>query len=91
MTSYQPQILHQECFYGYNDSRKVSLQSVDVNLDFWHLGIWASELPFGPGERLKRPGLIGLNMSCSGRQGGELYFLFGKFKACVKTYLDFKL
>ena len=28
---------------------------------------------------------------CSGRQGGELRFLFGKFKACVKTYVDFKL
>ena len=27
-----------------------------------------------------------LNMSCSGRQGGELYILFGKFKACLKTY-----
>ena len=25
-------------------------------------GIWASELPPGPGERLKRPGLIGLNV-----------------------------
>ena len=24
-------------------------------------GIWASEPPPGPGERLKRPGLIGLN------------------------------
>ena len=23
-------------------------------------GIWASEPPFGPGERLKRPGLMGL-------------------------------
>ena len=32
-----------------------------------------------------------LNMSCSGWKGGELYFLFGKFKARVKTYLDFKL
>ena len=31
--SYQPHILRQECFYGYNNSRKVSLQSVDVNLD----------------------------------------------------------
>ena len=49
--SYQAQILHQECFYGYNDSRKVSFQSVDVNLDFWHL-----PPPLGPGERLKRPG-----------------------------------
>ena len=26
-------------------------------------GIWASEPPPGPGERLKRPGLIGLNRS----------------------------
>ena len=25
-------------------------------------GIWASEPPPGPGERLKRPGLIGLNV-----------------------------
>ena len=40
--SYHAQILHQECFYGYNDSCKVSFQSVDVNLDFWHLGFWAS-------------------------------------------------
>ena len=32
-----------------------------------------------------------LNISCSGRQGGKLLFLFGKFKACVKTYVDFKL
>ena len=23
-------------------------------------GVWASEPPLGPGERLKRPGLIGL-------------------------------
>ena len=37
--SYQPQILHQECFYGYNESCKVSLQSVDVNLDFWNSGL----------------------------------------------------
>ena len=27
----------------------------------------------------------------SGRQVSELYFLFGKFKACVKTCLDFNL
>ena len=27
-------------------------------------GIWASEPPLGPGERLKRPGLIGLIRSC---------------------------
>ena len=33
--SYQPQVLHQESFYCYNDSWKVSFQSVDVNLDFW--------------------------------------------------------
>ena len=32
-----------------------------------------------------------LNISCSGRQGGELPFLLGKFKACVKAYVDFKL
>ena len=51
--SYQPQILHQECFYGYNDSYKVSFQSVDVNLDF---GIRAFEPPPGPGERLKLAG-----------------------------------
>ena len=52
MTSYlqnYTQILHQECFYGHNDSCKVSFQLVDVNLDF---GIWASDPP-GPGERLK--------------------------------------
>ena len=55
--SYQPQILHEECFYGYNDSCKVSFQPVDVNLDF---GIRASEAPLGLGEPLKRPGLIGL-------------------------------
>ena len=40
--SHQPQILHQECFYGCNDSCKVSFQLVDVNLDF---GIRASEPP----------------------------------------------
>ena len=55
--SYQPQILHQECFYGYDDSCKVSFQSVMLTLIF---GIWASEPPLGPGEQLKRPGLIGL-------------------------------
>ena len=32
--SHYAQILHPECFYGYNDSRQVSFQSVDVNLDF---------------------------------------------------------
>ena len=26
-------------------------------------GVWASEPPLGPGERLKRPGLIGLNVN----------------------------
>ena len=26
-------------------------------------GIWASEPPLGPGERMKRPGLIGLGLS----------------------------
>ena len=31
------------------------------------------------------------NISCSGRQVGELFFLFGKFKFCIKTYVDFKL
>ena len=36
LKNYQPQILHEECFYGCNDSRKVSFQSVDVNLDVWH-------------------------------------------------------
>ena len=51
-------MLHQECFYGDNDSCKVSFQSIDVNLDFWRLGLLAP--PPGPGERLKRPGLIGL-------------------------------
>ena len=38
-------------------------------------------------DRVNRP----LNISCSGRQGGELLFLFGKFKAFVKTYADLKL
>ena len=32
-----------------------------------------------------------LNISCSGRQVGELFFLFGKSKSCMKTYVDFKL
>ena len=60
--SYQPQILHEECFYGYNDSCKVSFQSVDVNLDFC---IWAFEPPSprawrttekaGPRVGLKQP------------------------------------
>ena len=37
--SYQSKTVHQECFYGDNDSCKVSIQSVDVNLDFWRLGL----------------------------------------------------
>ena len=37
--SYQTQSLHQKCFYGHNDSCRVSFQSVDVNLDFWRLGL----------------------------------------------------
>ena len=42
--SYQTQILHQECFYGHNDSCQVLFQLLDVNLDFWHIfGICASE------------------------------------------------
>ena len=49
--SYHTQILHQASFYGYYESFKISFQSVDYNYDFW---------PPGPGERLKRPGLIGL-------------------------------
>ena len=32
-----------------------------------------------------------LNISCSGSQVGELLFLFGKAKSCMKTYVDFKL
>ena len=32
-----------------------------------------------------------LSISCSGRQVGELYILFGKSKSCMKTYVDFKL
>ena len=32
-----------------------------------------------------------LNTSCSGRQVGELFFLFGKSKSRMKTYVDFKL
>ena len=31
-----------------------------------------------------------LNISCSGWQVGELFFLFGKSKSCMKTYVDFK-
>ena len=34
---------------------KFHFSRLDVNLDFWH------PPPHGPGERLKRPGLIGLN------------------------------
>ena len=32
-----------------------------------------------------------LNISCSERQVGELLFLFGKSKSCMKTHVDFKL
>ena len=32
-----------------------------------------------------------LNIPCSGRQVGELSFLFDKSKSCMKTYVDFKL
>ena len=32
-----------------------------------------------------------LNISCSGRQVSELFFLFGKSKSYMKTYVDFKL
>ena len=32
-----------------------------------------------------------LNISCFGRQVGELFFLFGKSKSCMKTCVDFKL
>ena len=32
-----------------------------------------------------------LSIPCSGRQVGELLFLFGKSKSCTKTYTDFKL
>ena len=39
LESNQTQILHQELFYGHNDSWQVSFQSVDVNLGFWHLGL----------------------------------------------------
>ena len=35
------EFLHQACFHGYIDSCKVSLQSVDGNLDFWHPGLWS--------------------------------------------------
>ena len=30
-------------------------------------------------------------ISCSGRQVGELFLLFGKFESCMKTCVDFKL
>ena len=32
-----------------------------------------------------------LNIPSSGRQVGELLFLLGKSKSCMKTYMDFKL
>ena len=35
-------------------------------------GIWASEPPLGPGERLKRPGLIGLKLG-QGITKGNLF------------------
>ena len=43
--------------YGYNDSCKVSFQSVDVNLDFWHLSLcpppaWRTTEKAGP-DRVK--------------------------------------
>ena len=37
---------------------KFNFNQLELTLIF---GIWASEPPPGPGERLKRPGLIGLN------------------------------
>ena len=58
--------------YGYNDSCKVSLQSIDVNLDFWHPGHWAPP-PLGPGKRLKRPGLIGSTLLIPSYFGPTLY------------------
>ena len=36
-------------------------------------GIWASEPPLGPGERLKRPGLIGLSQK---KNAKRLFFVF---------------
>ena len=41
-------------------------------------GIWASEPPPGPGERLKRPGLIGLK---------EILI----FEAVIKDFIYFQL
>ena len=32
-----------------------------------------------------------LNISCSGRQVGELFLSFGKSRSSMKTYVDFKL
>ena len=52
-------ILHQEYFHVHNDSCIVSYESVDVNLDFWHLGLWA---PPQPWKQLKWLGLIGLTL-----------------------------
>ena len=57
--SYQPQVLHQQCFYSYNGPHKVLFQSVDVNFDFFSSRPLSSPPP-GPFERLKRPGLIAL-------------------------------
>ena len=41
--------------------------------------IWASELPLGPGERLKRPGLKGLK-----RHSPAFYQVFMRTVSCVK-------
>ena len=59
--SYQPQILHQECFafMAIMTHPKFHFNRLMLTLIF---GIQASELPPpGPGERLKRPGLIRLS------------------------------
>ena len=62
LQNYHTQILHQECFCGHNDSCQASLQSVDVNFDFWYPGLWPPPPP-QPCDRLKRPCLIRLNLS----------------------------
>ena len=59
-------ILHQECLHVHNDSCKVSFESVDVNLDFWHLGLW---VPPQPCKQLKWLGLIGLTLFRPGGGG----------------------
>ena len=53
LKSYQTQILHQECFYGHNDSCEVSFQLVDVNLDF---GIRARRTTEKAGPDRVKPG-----------------------------------